>query len=142
MPSIDLGYSTGVGVILKSDAGIYYLNQTGGIACLQSIQQGFYVPINGEAENKEEELSGFFGGPKWKGACHNGIDEDTAHFIDKVLSKSIGSAMFRVDRSKLKESHEAWIHVQVDFGRDVDGILDGFKQLGIETGIMTWMNSD
>src|SRR5262245_43932351 len=116
-PLMRLWNMTGIGLIVKRSSGVLYTNQTGGYVCLQPMEEGVFVPLTqtleGRAIEPERLLYEYFTGPKWRGHCANGIDDETADFIDDVLSKTVDTAFITVDRSRLKDSHEAWVHVDV-----------------------------
>ena len=101
-----------------------YTNQTGGYACNHQkiVGRGYPIPI------EESILTDHFTGEKYGGWCCDGIDEETANWMDSILHKFSIS----VDRMKLKESQEAWVYIKSK--------LPG---LNYElTGVLTWTNSD
>lgn len=140
-PLIHLGYSWGIGLILLWPSGVFYSNQTGGYACLQPRIEGIFVPLHDELVDQEQMLYDYFTGPKWRGACINGIDEETASHIDHVLNLSFHTSFLRMDRERLNESHEAWVYVDV---LNVAEHVDSRPVVGFSTrkGILTWSNSD
>lgn len=85
------------------------------------------------------ELEAHFRGPKHGGggAIH-GIDADDADVIDAILARARGT-WSRVDRSKLRQSHEAWIHVLLT--GDDQGLLEGLGPYP-RPAVLTWPNSD
>jgi hypothetical protein len=130
------------GLIVLFRSGVYFSNQTGGYACYHPMEEGVFVPLREEEPNQEKELQGYFTGPKWSGWCCKGIDGETADFIDSVMAKTDLTKNIKVDRARLKDSHEAWVFV--DFGNtepygfgDVE--ISGF---GVCKGVLTWQNSD
>ncbi len=132
----DLDYA---GLLIPCSSGIIYQNQTGGNTCLQDSLEGVFVPLASEPMNHLEALHGFFfEGPKWAGACARGIDEDTAVFIDILLARTPAYSGIRVNRGRLKDSHEAWIWVMIADPAST-GVLEGFKAL---EAVLTWPNSD
>jgi len=101
--------------------------------------EGVYVPLRMEAP----EMQQYFAGHPWNGQCDNGIDIQTADFIDTYLTR-IDHGMLdfiRVDRERLKESHEAWINVivQEPTTEAKMSLVSGFGQ---SLGVLTWQNSD
>ncbi|CAN5201816.1 hypothetical protein BH20GEM2_BH20GEM2_10240 [soil metagenome] len=83
-PLIQLYLHEGVGVILFCPSGVRYSNQKGGYMCLHPEAEGVYVPL-GEGNSKLAlELNEHFE-TKWVGWCHDGIDQETAEFIDGLL---------------------------------------------------------
>jgi hypothetical protein len=64
----------------------------------------------------EERLQALFGpDSKYRGHCANGIDEAGAEQIDSLLAAHHhaveGERVLRVDRARLADSWEAWVHV-------------------------------
>jgi hypothetical protein len=75
-----------VGLIIPCSSGVIYQNQTGGYSCLQDAVEGVFAPLYSEPLDHYEALYDFFyKGTKWAGNCANGIDEETADFIDATL---------------------------------------------------------
>ena len=149
-PIIDLMFSNGIGVILLVSSGVRYHNQAGGSACRQPTAEGVYVPLWEETIDQEGMLhEHFFEGPKWQGGCMNGIDMEDADIIDQVLDRSLHTRYIKVDRTRLKESYEAWIFVDVltqpdgnakSSSADIpDFLMAGF---GACKGVLVWANSD
>lgn len=155
--------SIGLALIVPAATGIAYANQTGGYLCTQSSQEGFLLLIDSEFPY---EIGSYFTGDKWGGWCSGGIDEETADWVDNVLSQmpvaqpttvhraawlddGAGAALdqglaqidvlkhLRVDRTKLHDSHEAWLHVQIQGG--LPPLVPGTDPL---PAILTWENSD
>lgn len=168
-PLIQLYDSAGIGLIIKHPSGVRYTNQVGGTACLQWEAEGVYVPLYSEIIPQAHMLRDHFTGHKWKGACSNGIDDETADLIDEILWKNIITRFIKVDRTKLDDCVEAWIHVNIsappekpvvnydeDSGTGIapDGdtvhdkdhpmpvLLYPIFGFGESQGILTWENSD
>ncbi|RKG63588.1 hypothetical protein D7V80_30090 [Corallococcus sp. CA054B] len=91
---------------------------------------------------QEDLLRQHFTGPKWQGACANGIDEETAQEIERILGLSgvTRELGVRVDRARLAESHEAWVYVEVP-AQPENGFAS-LERLPASKGILTWANSD
>lgn len=141
-PLVQLWDAKQFGLIVLRHSGVYFSNQTGGYACYHPIVEGVFIPLGEEASNQEKELQGHFTGHKWAGWCCDGIDGETADFIDSVMAKSDLTKDVTVDRARLKESHEAWVHV--DF-RNTEPYGFGSVEVsgfGICKGVLTWENSD
>ena len=141
-PKINLRHDIGFGLIVLRRTGVIISNQTGGFACHHPEAEGFYIPLQSQIH---PILSGHFQGKhgQWKGECSAGIDEVTAGLIDMVYADEFDVLGFTVDRAKFKESHEAWIYVDVwntadSTDRDFE-ICYGFNK---RKGILTWENSD
>jgi hypothetical protein len=110
--------------------------------------EGVYVPLSQEVPDPQEKaLYEYFTGPKWGGHCSEGIDEETADFIDGVLSwPSAYTSNLKVNRNRLKECVEAWIYVNIASTTDEDGslVVNGwdFNYFRTTDGVLTWQNSD
>lgn len=124
-----------VGFIIPCNSGIKFEVQTGGHACNQQEIEGAFIPVHfykigGNIDDlTHQSMSNnlchhFYDGPH-KGWCSDGIQKEDAEFVDTVLDY-LDRKKISVNREKLKESHEAWVHVKID-GRDA---------------IFTWPNSD
>jgi len=138
-PKISLYGLRGAGLIIPTSSGVMYQNQTGGYSCLQDEVEGVFVPLDDEPIDHYEALHEFFfNGRKWAGGCDRCIDEETADFIDATLARFPGHSGIKVDRNRLTDSHEAWVHVTL-FDPASTGLLEGFEAT---QGILTWPNSD
>jgi hypothetical protein len=72
----------------------------------------------------------------------SGLDNDDADFIDRTLERAQLDSVFRVDRYRLSESHEAWVHlVLTSSGTDAHPIFRGFAPYP-RRAVLTWGNSD
>lgn len=142
-PRVRLWHSGGIGLIIPDRTGVIYTNQTGGRGCSHPEMEGFYVPIVDTQVNLQQVLFNYFSGPKWNRWCTSseGIDKETADYIDTVLKKSPLTQALQVDRNKLKESHEAWIRVILD-KKKLGSNLPIVENLKKSWGILTWENSD
>lgn len=140
----------GLSLIVESPSGVVYSNQAGGHACLQPEMEGFLIPLRNDhslGDNRlvspATALEDHFAGEKWRGAgATGGIDAEDADFIDKLLERHRLSHCLEVDRMRLGESFEAWIHVKLT--ADEDTSLALFSNLGPypRAAVMTWENSD
>lgn len=137
-PILRIWCTESLGLIISYPSGVRISAQTGGYTCQQPEIEGVYLPLKYDAKELEE----YFTGPKWQGWCCNGIDEETADFIDNYLSNDGNTAYIKVDRARLQDSQEAWIYVDVfEPGGAVKEInlLSGFGRC---KGVLTWDNSD
>lgn len=127
----------GVGVVVALPTGVVYSNQTGGVACLQPELEGAFLPVNtqhpeGDPEGLEAMLAAVFADGSRR------FDEQTANRVDQVLARFQETEGMRVDRSRGRSSHEAWVHVttrQTPSG-SVQGLTEPLS------GVLTWPNSD
>jgi hypothetical protein len=142
-PLIELYLHEGVGVILLCQSGVRYTNETGGYMCLHQEAEGAYLPLGVGSSTLALELNEHFE-TKWVGWCHDGIDEETAHFVDGLLAAQPETTRFQVDRQRLADSHEAWIHVRLlkpdEAERPSLDIISGFPEENPR--VLTGGNSD
>jgi hypothetical protein len=148
-PKVLLYEHVGLGLIVAFPSGVTYSNQAGGFACFQPELEGIFIPLRNDCLVEGNELLSpavgleeYFTGEKWRGAAMHGIDEEDADFIDALLQSHRLSHCLKVDRTRLDESSEAWIHVEV--GADEAGEIPIFSGLGPypRYGVLTWQNSD
>ena len=141
-PIIRLWQLTGLGLIISHPSGVIYSNQTGGYACDHRELEGVFVPLADADVDQYAPLDEhFYSGPKWRGHCYNGIDEETAAVVDGILATSYLTRRLSVDREKLASSDEAWIYVIIapHEGNDDRQTFHGYPS-GV--GVLTWPNSD
>jgi hypothetical protein len=173
-PLIRLYDAGGLGLIVLFPSGVLYSNQVEGASCDQPQAEGIYVPLVDEVVNQEEQLYKWFTGytyvdgiVKLNGGGTSGIDPEDADAIDAILHARLLTSFISVDRSKLKESCEAWVYVKIinqpperpvsyssGVGKTASGltVTDADYPLGVFmyplygfgecTGILTWNNSD
>jgi hypothetical protein len=147
-PTIELWESVGLGLIIEMPTGVLYANQTGGFSCLHPSAEGAFLPIRNdhscwELISPERELLAYFTGPKHRGAgATRGLDVQDADFVDGVLARALLSGVIRVDRVRLRESHEAWVRVLLLAEEASKAKL--FRGLGPypRNAVLTWGNSD
>ena len=148
MPTIEIWDSIGLGLIIQYPTGVLVSNQTGGTACLHPSEEGIYLPLRNDYElntyrliSPEIELKEYFMNGKYQGTgAIEGIDLYDAEYINSVLSRYSLENLLKVDMEKLRQSHEAWIYVNIY--TDADSI-DLFSYFPSELkGVLTWSNSD
>ena len=141
-PVIQLWGERQFGLIVLRPSGVYYSNQTGGYACYHPMAEGVFIPLGIDTVDQEKELCDYFTGAKWGGWCCEGIDEETAGFIDVLMEKSDLTKSITVDRTRLHDSQEAWVYV--DFRNTATYGFGGVEVtgFGICKGVLTWENSD
>jgi hypothetical protein len=148
-PVIQLYESVGLGLIIEYPSGIIYSNQTGGTSCLHPEVEGVFVPLRNDIEAKEprlfspgNDLFRCFEGPKHNGTgAVPGLDRADADFIEGVLQKYSLGNIVTVDRDRLRDSHEAWVHVVVNREEEHDSIFRGLGPYP-RPGVLTWTNTD
>lgn len=129
------------GLIILYPSGVVYQNQTDGLACSQDCEEGVFVPLFNYAVPHEdcqlqlgflhEELAKFFG-------TYAHMSSKIADSIDALLQNYLPASGIKVDQSRLYESKEAWVYVNVVAGDSFDYLAfgDSFK------AVLTWPNSD
>jgi hypothetical protein len=139
----------GWGVIISWPSGVMMGNQTGGYSCLQPEMEGVFYPLSngyttpGQAVPPVDVLMKYFVGPRWGGeGATRGLEEEDADFIDRLLKRQGFFPGIQVDRSRLRESHESWVHmVLTGDGPESAPVLRGFGPYP-RAGVLTWPNSD
>jgi hypothetical protein len=158
-PIIDLRYTLGnePGLIVLYKSSVRYTNQTGGTNCLSPIEEGVYLPLFDELHDQGTALMAYFTDAKVYSTGTVGIDEMDAEFLDSILSVGDYTKYLKVDRTRLHDSHEAWLYVDIhftseisDFGfsgevttkEQIDAIMSPLYGFYGTKGVLTWMNSD
>ena len=144
MPIVKLGEHAGLGLIIEYHSGIIYSNQTCGPFCRQSQLEGVFVPLRnhtlktGELLSPETELFAYFNGPRIGTGAFDGLNANDISLIESVLEKYNLSSLISLDRSRLVDSHEAWVHIKLEREQDTDVPL--FAGLGPypRPGVLTW----
>ena len=113
MVEIELDEVEGICFVVGHNTGVTYTHQCGGYSCFQQTHEGFLVPQKNSKELADALFDYFFNGPKYRGFCSQGIDDKDADFIDGLLNSG-EQKWIRVDRSKLKDSMEAWIYLSLE----------------------------
>ena len=132
----------GLGLIFLRPSGVFYTHEVGGYGCQPALAEGVFAPLHRDPDDDQETLlTAHFTGPKWGGWCSDGIDVETADFVDHVLSLSDETEYLKVDRTRLAESKEAWIYVDVQEPAENSelALISGF---GVCKGVFLWRNSD
>jgi hypothetical protein len=152
---IDLLEHIGLGLIVEWPTGVAYSNQTGGTSCLHPEFEGIFIPLRNDYQppdgpmlSPENELLAYFEGPKHEGTgATRGLDDEDVEFITGVLTKWSLDTVIEIDRSRMRESHEAWVHVTVL--RDETFIRHEASPVPLfelppypRRGVLTWSNSD
>jgi hypothetical protein len=149
VPTIDLDYHVGLGVIIEYPSGVLYSNQTGGTSTLHPSIEGVFVPIRNELSlpsrelmSPETELFEYFEGPKHRGTgATSGLDAEDAAFIEAVLDRWSVGDLIALDRDRLSESHEAWVRVLLSSADDALSVFRGFGPYP-RPGVLIWTNTD
>lgn len=127
-------------LIVECPSGVIYRNQVAGVTCLQAEVEGVLAPfaVNRALVDQIMALP-YEDTPS--------LTNEIADVIDTALASDLAMRFVRVDRKRLSESFEAWVHVIAVTQEAVDpntpsdyhGSVFGF---GTTTGVLTWPNSD
>lgn len=125
-------------LIVPCATGVFYLQQCGGVQCLQRKLEGVLVPVNYDylvkdhSDSLEYRLMSLFEGVNpW---C---VDQGIAEHIQQMLDGSPFTRDIKIDFGRLDESEEAWLHVKV-----AGGLADTLSGFGNMDAVLTWPNSD
>ena len=149
-PNVLLDEHVGLGLIVEFPTGVTYSNQAGGYSCLHPELEGVFIPLRNDCLVEGNQLLSptlaleeYFTGAKWRGSgAVDGIDQEDADFIDGLLKSYRLSHCIHVDRTRLSESCEAWVHAEVTADEAAETPL--FSGLGPypRSGVLIWQNSD
>lgn len=136
MKLIDLTELSGAALIVPEKTGVFFTNQVNGHICEQPQLEGFLIPINNDRfaddpEFLESLLFNIFDDYYGK------FTEDKANEIDEILSRFPETKGINVNRDRIDESVESWVHV---VAQETD--FSCYKGFGEIRGILTWQNSD
>jgi hypothetical protein len=134
-------YEAGVGLIIPHPTGVIYQTQAGGTCCLQPELEGASVPFDGEQVN--EALYAWFTRPTYgDSGPTRGIYAEDADRIDEVLRAWRPTGLpVTVDRARLDESVEAWVHVVIHGDESPPpSLFSGFGPYP-RPAVLTWTNS-
>jgi hypothetical protein len=134
--TIEIGYFDGLGLIMLDPSGVYYTSQVGGYACLHPEAEGVFFPLPTDLNRYElNTLRQHFNG-SWEA-----LNDYEADLVDTVLRRSSRNLNWiSVDRSRLKDSFEAWVYVKLNPKKTkMDDLVKGFDD---SFGILVWPNSD
>jgi len=147
VPLVDLNDYEGLGLVVQRDTGVRYSNQTGGGSVHHPELEGLFIPLPDPRRGIARRLTSHFTGPKWRGGCDRGIDDETARFIDGLIGARYWIGPLHVDRDQLQRSEEAWIWVRLGdpddvkkiYGERIEPSLHGVRDA---RAVLTWPNSD
>ncbi len=148
-PIIEIWDSVGLGIIIEYPTGVWVSQQTGGTSCLHPKVEGIYLPLHNDYTHKEHQflspeidLSQYFEGPKHNGTgATSGLDQEDVKVITEILTKYKLGHILEINKSKLKESHEAWVHIWLKPEKNNIPLWTGFEPYP-RNAILTWCNSD
>ena len=136
---------SGTALVIPHSTGIIYANQAGGHACLQPQAEGFLVPIANdvglapehEFSGPENELYHYF---EKLNSCGASLTEDDATKIEAIMQQLPRWRGLSVDRGRMNESYEAWVHVSIAATEEKPVPVDGLSYP--LDAILTWTNTD
>jgi hypothetical protein len=141
LPIIDLTLNQ-LGLIIFWVSGVIYHNQTCGHACMQRYAEGVLVlptdPVlvsEKPHERYECPIEPLLKAMAWESV--SGITDRRATEVDALLKSQPMTTGILVDRTRLRESEEAWVYVTIE-PRD-NAVYQGF---GSAEGVLVWQNSD
>jgi hypothetical protein len=123
-------------LIVLQPSGVVYEAQVGGTWCRQEAAEGLLVPFDNEPPIDSPHLALHVQlGKLLREAI--GLDDEMVTTVDALLAKHRFTAGVNVDRTRVNESYEAWVYVDI---RDTEeSLLRGF---GGCKAVLTWPNSD
>lgn len=124
-------------LIVPRQTGVLYSNQVGGTACLQPSLEGILVPIALETplEDQAHALPAMLG--KIFEDCADAMENAHADAVDSVMASCIYTQGITVDRSRMADSCESWVYVQL-----VETEYGPIKGIAESNAVLTWPNSD
>jgi len=129
---ISLYSLSALGLILDDEtSNVTYLNQTSGTLCAQRYARGVFVFVENEVKSLYKVIT-----PYMKEKSR--LTTEDADFLDAAFSGKLYAKNLLVDRTKLKQSSEAWVHVKINPDAK-NSCYTGFNAV---SGILTWDNSD
>jgi hypothetical protein len=126
----------GAAAIVLEASGVVYSNQTCGNACAQPEAEGILVPFNDASPLGQSEQAFWERLARILENAHY-LTPHLADQVDAELAADPDTRCATVDRSRLKDSHESWIYIDLD--GTASGLLSGF---GRSKAVLTWPNSD
>lgn len=127
-------------LIVRERSGIVYTNQVMGHACMQASAEGVLVPlapdypIDARGRPAVDTLAERLGALLLNAPY---LTEKQAAAVDAILAEYPETRGTVVARSRLRESGEAWVFVDVNPG-NASPLVD----FGWCAGVLTWLNSD
>lgn len=125
--TISLYGLTQLALIILGESNVFYTNQAGGYSCCQLREEG-WLAIIGEDYDMSKKVADSLG--KY---VENkvGLTIEDADYIDSVFRNDDTTFFLSVDRTRLQNSMEAWLYVNIDEQPPVP--IEAFK-----FGVGTW----
>lgn len=138
---VDLDYTVNVWpspwplVLILWPTGVIFEVQCGGLACDQRQIEGFYLPAYGRYDlSLSKRLVELHPGC-WSIGHPLALNEQEADALDALFVEC--TVPFKVIRTRLHESCEAWVHVEIMPNQD--RVLSNFAGY---VGVLIWQNCD
>ena len=123
---------SGLGLILEDESSdITYFNQVAGHCCGQRYAKGIFVFVDDDPQKLHDVVAHNMTN-KWT------LSVEDADFLDAIFADSDSAKHLSVDRTRLKQSAEAWVYVKIDLNVE----NESYTGFNAESGILTWDNSD
>jgi hypothetical protein len=128
-------------LILLEPSGVFYFNQVGGHSCYQNFVEGIFSFVSDPVKKLHNIIAEYM-------LYKNGLAVEDADFLDKQFEQFDEVKYLRVDRTRLGDSVEAWVYVDIDQAlvgepKDYSEYYNmAFKGFGCTKGLLTWDNSD
>ena len=141
-PRIELLGLNQAALIILFETGVLYENQTGGVYCNHRCAEGVLAPLTypffvTDSPTRLFQCSIEAGLMAMTWLQGQTLDETRADEIDELLQSNGFTQAVIVDRTRLKDSEEAWVYVKVKPRISVNYV--GF---GERDGVLVWRNSD
>lgn len=142
IPIVDLCFMpNAIMLIMKHESGVVYRNQTCGVSCLMQQIEGVLAPVEMLDQANVERIMNL----PW--VPIRGISTELADALDHMLASISTTQFLTVDRDRLDDSTEAWVHVVANTcedrpwprGDDYGGEVFDFGRC---KAVLTWPNSD
>lgn len=136
MLRVDLYGLNQCALIVHAQSGVIYQNQVCGTLCRQNEAEGVLVPFDIEVPLDSPHLALDI---RFRTLLLEvmGLTEELALSIDRILADNLYTSFVSVDRTRLDESCEAWVYVDI---REAE--FSTMRGFGACKGILTWPNSD
>ncbi len=139
---IDL-YGIDLGVVLARPTGIIYSNQANGVACDHPRLEGAFVPLvthfRDPPPRHDAALVAYF---DRRPGNRGHLEPEDADALDAILAGIQDPFALTVDRSRLKDSFEAWVHVVIALPTRPPHYSRPLDLSYPCAGVLVWENSD
>jgi hypothetical protein len=125
-------------LIISEPSGVFYHNQVGGLRCVTLEEEGVLVFVDEAFNRLYDEISRY-------PYDYEEFKKKDADYLDQLFKRNL--KYVKVDRTRLKDSMEAWIYVVFEHGLpkpNKQSLRNNIYFSGFDSkqGILTWDNSD